>query len=105
MANRIDQLKAILAAEPDDSFCLYGLGMEYAKLGRHDEAREWFDRTIAADPKHCYAYFQKARSQIAAGDTRSAEATLRTGIEMARSIGDMKAMNELGALLEETQSQ
>ena len=101
MADRITALKAMLEKDPDDPFCLYGLGMEYAKEGRHDGAASWFDLAIEADPDNCYSYFHKARSQQAMGNPHAACETLRIGLERAKSLGDSKAMQEISMLLEE----
>lgn len=101
MTDRIAQLKSMLESEPNDPFCLYGLAMEYAKLGQHQSAASWFDLTIAADPDHSYAYYHKAKSQEASGDARGAAATLREGMERARLSGDAKALNEIAAYFDE----
>src|SRR6185436_683274 len=99
MADRVAQLKSMLEKDPGDSFCLYGLGMEYAKLGQHREAAAWFDRAIESDPNHSYAYFHKARSQQAAGDLPGAAETLKSGMRRAKAVGDAKAAGEIGAYL------
>lgn len=101
MADRIQQLQALLQNEPDDPFCLYGLALEYAKLGRHEEAVTWFDKTLKADPNYCYAYFHKAKSQSESGDTALAAETLRVGLKRARSVGDAKAAGEIASFLDE----
>lgn len=101
MADRIEQLKKILAAEPGDVFCMYGLAIEHAKRGEADLAVEWFDRTIATDPNYCYAYFHKAKAQHDAGDAASAAATLRVGLNQARACRDLKAAGEIEAFLDE----
>lgn len=101
MADRIEQLKRLLEVEPDDAFCMYGLALEYAKLGSAAEAVTWFDRTIAADPKQCYAYFHKAKAQQESGDQTAAVATLKAGLTQARAVRDMKAASEIEAFLDE----
>jgi len=101
MTDRIQQLQALLAAEPNDTFCTYGLAMEHAKRGETAQAIEWFDRTLAIDPNYCYAYFHKARAQHAAGDSAGASATLQRGLKQAQASRDFKAANEIEALLDE----
>jgi tetratricopeptide (TPR) repeat protein len=101
MADRITQLKAMLEKEPSDAFCLYGLGMEYARLGQHVNAAAWFQRAIEVDPDHTYAYFHRAKSQEAAGDAAGAQDTLRAGLERAKALGDHKATSEIAAYLDE----
>jgi len=101
MADRIQQLQALLQSEPDDPFCMYGLALEYAKLGQHEQAVAWFDQTLAANPNYCYAYFHKAKSQADSGEPAAAVETLRTGLTRAKAIGDGKAASEIASLLDE----
>ncbi len=101
MTDRISKLKSMVEKDPRDSFCLYGLGMEYAKLEQHREAEDWFERAIDADPDHLYAYFHKARSLQARGDRSEAAQTLKKGLARAKAIGDTKAAGELSAFLDE----
>ena len=99
MTDRINQLRNMLESEPDDTFCLYGIAMEYAKDGQSDRALAHFDRTIEVDPDYCYAYYHKARCLIDLDRTEDARATLETGLAQARSCGDVHAEGEIEALL------
>ena len=101
MTDRITQLKALLASEPNDPFCLYGLAHEYAKLGEDEKAIEYFDCTIGADPDELYAYYHKAKCQHRLGDEAAAAATLRLGLQRAQAAGDGKAIGEMQDLLAE----
>jgi len=96
----IEQLEKLLSAEPDDAFTLYALALEHAKQGRHDMAVAFFDRCLASDEEYTYAYYHKARSQESADDLGGARATLETGLEVARRVGDAKATSEIGAFLQ-----
>lgn len=97
----IEQLTTLLAADPDDTFVLYGLAQEHAKNGDHAEAVSFYDRCLAVDPAYCYAYFHKARTQEAAGDMADALATAQAGVTAATKAGDEKALGELQALCDE----
>lgn len=99
--DRLTQLLRMLEAEPSDPFCLYGVAQEHARAGRHGEAVAWFDRTIDADPSHCYAYYHRAKSLEADGREEDARTTLRAGIDAARRCGDRHALSELSAYLDE----
>src|SRR5262245_53807547 len=101
MVDRIQQLEALLEREPNDAFCLYGLAMEHARLGRHEIAVQWFERAIASDPNHCYAYFHKARSLENIGDLPAAQASLRAGLLRAKVLSDSKAASELASYLDQ----
>lgn len=98
---RIERLRKMLELEPDDAFCLYSLGQEHASAGAHAEAIAWYDRALEADPSMSYACYHKARSLEATGDVEGAIATLRQGLEIARSHGDGKAAGEIQAALDE----
>jgi tetratricopeptide (TPR) repeat protein len=97
----IEQLQKLLAADPNDPFLLYGMAQEHAKQGRHAEALAWYDRCLAADPKYAYAYFHKARSEEAMGNSDAAVATLRAGQAAARAAGDSHALSEISGYLDE----
>jgi len=97
--SRIDQLQKLLASEPADLFLNFALAMELSKLGRTDESLAQFDRVIALNEHYAAAYFQKAKTQLAAGDHHSAKATLELGIERAKSGGDQHAADEMSELL------
>lgn len=98
MPDRLAQLTKLLALDPRDTFVLYALGQEHAKLGQHQDAIAFYDRCLAVNPDYGYAYFHKARSQAAAGDRPAARATVEAGIAAADRTGDAKAGNELAGL-------
>jgi tetratricopeptide (TPR) repeat protein len=101
MPDRIATLKSMLESEPNDTFCLYGLAMEYSRLGQIPQAVAWFDQTLTVDPNYLYAYFHKARCQEQAGDSAAAAETLRQGVERAQNAEDPKALNEMSAYLDQ----
>lgn len=97
----IDELRRLLAADPDDPFVLYGLAQQHAKAGDHAEAVAFYDRCLASDPAYLYAYFHKAKSLDEIGRREEAADTLREGLDRARAAGDEKAAAEITVLLEE----
>lgn len=101
MTDRIEQLKRMLEAEPDDPFCLYSIAQEYGKRGDHEQAVEWYDRALKADPHYHYAYYHKAKALEATEQLDAARSSLQVGIEHARAKGEQKALNELMAFLDE----
>ena len=98
MNDRLAKLQNLLAVDERDTFVLYALAQEHAKLGEHTQAISFFDRCLAVDPAYCYAYYHKARSQQGAGDLPGARATVAAGIAAARQAGDAKALGELSSL-------
>jgi tetratricopeptide (TPR) repeat protein len=101
--DRLSQLKNLLESDPNDAFCMYGIAMEFAKAGHHEEAIAWFDQTIETDPSYCYAWLHKARCQNGSGDFVGASTTLQEGIKQAKSLGDQHAADEMNGLLQSIQ--
>lgn len=101
MTQRLDKLSALLDADPNDAFVLYGLAQEHAKLGQHEQAVSFYDRCLASDPSYFYAYYHKATSQIALDRPADAASTLRTGLAAAKAGRDQKAIGEIAALLDQ----
>lgn len=99
-SNRLAALLRMLDEQPDDPFCLYGIAQEYLTRGAFGDAIMWFDRTLAADADHAYAYYHKARAQEDAGDITGAVETLRAGLVAARRTVDAKAEGELLSALD-----
>jgi tetratricopeptide (TPR) repeat protein len=96
----IDEIRALLAEEPDDAFLNFGLAMGLASAGRRDAALEQLDRTLAVDPSYVPAHFQKGRILADAGRTSEAREALEKGIAVARAAGDVHAAGEMRDLIE-----
>lgn len=98
--DRIEKLRRLLEAEPDDAFCLYALAQEYAKHAEQDKAIEHFDRVIALEPENGYAYFHKARSLESLGKQDAARETLQRGLRAVSPSADAKAHREIEEYLQ-----
>lgn len=99
--DRLTRLLAMLDAEPDDPFCLYGIAQEHANAGDHETAVSWYDKAIAVDPDDGYHYFHKARSLESLQRLDDAIATIDAGLAAARRGGDAHALAELDELRSE----
>jgi tetratricopeptide (TPR) repeat protein len=99
--DRLSSLMAMLAADPADAFCLYGVAQEHAKADRLDQAVAWFERLLQAHPDHAYGHYHLAKVLERSGRMPEAEATLRRGLDAARRVGDAKAAGELASFLDE----
>ena len=97
--DRLGQLQQLLQRDPNDTFLLYGIALEYKKIGDTGKAIEYLDRVIQLDPGYCYAYHQRGLAHEAAGDIESAKRSYREGIETARMKGDDHARQEIEAAL------
>lgn len=100
MTQRMQQLEQMLAKEPNDTFLLYGLAMEFKKANDPARALDYFQRVIDLDGGYCYAYHQKGLIYESIDDLESARNAYRAGIEAARRKGDEHARQEIqGALM------
>lgn len=97
---RVEQLQAMLAADPGDAFLRYGLALEYMKLGRLDEALAGFEALLRDEPTYVPAHFMHARALEQTDDLDRARAAYRAGIDVARRTGDTHAAAEMTAALE-----
>lgn len=100
MNDRLAKLLLMLEKSPDDPFLLYGAGMEHKKAGEHIRAIDFFRRTIKADPKYCYAYYQIGQTFELAGDGAHARAAYKDGLAAADMAGDAHARSEIQAALD-----
>jgi predicted TPR repeat methyltransferase len=95
---RVEKVRAMLAASPDDTFLLYALAMEYKKTDA-PQSIELLRRVIQLDPLQSYAYFQLGQVQELTGDTEAAKDAYRQGIAAAGRAGDDHARHEITAAL------
>lgn len=97
--DRIEKLQQMLEKQPDDTFLLYGLALEWKKSGDHKQALEGLDRVIQLDPGYCYAYYQKGLVLEDQGELNAARTAYEQGIAAANQKGDDHARSELEAAL------
>jgi len=96
---RMQQLLRMLEGAPGDAFLLYGIALEYKKTNDIDNAIEYLDRALRADPGYCYAYFQKGQVLESRGNLEAARRVYREGVDAATRKGDEHARSEIeGAL-------
>ena len=99
--DKIAALKEILALDPKNSFARYGLAMELASCGETDVALGEFDTLLANDPEYTAAYFMAAQTLAAAGRAAEAIERLRAGIGCASRSGNLHALSEMQAMLDD----
>ena len=99
MNKRLAFLEQHCAAGTADSFAFYGLGMEYRKEGRVDDAVATFTKLKDKDPSYLPLYLMAGQTLIDAGRPAEARTWLETGIEVARKKGDSHALGELESAL------
>ncbi len=99
MNKRLAFLEQHCAAGTADSFAFYGLGMEYRKEGRVDDAIATFTKLREKDPDYVPMYLMAGQTLIDAGKGAEARAWLESGIEVARKKHDSHALGELESAL------
>lgn len=98
-STRIEQLKKLLAIEPDDAFLNFGLAMELAKCQDYDASLACFGRVLAIDPNYVAAHFHKAKTLVSMGDIDAAQRELQAGIAQAAASGQMHPKGEMEEML------
>ena len=100
-AQRIAALEAMLEANPDDAFALYGLALERKVAGELEAARTLLEKVIVVDPAQLYGFYQLGEVLIALDEPEPARVALTDGLDHARAANDEKAAGEIIALLDE----
>ena len=99
--SRVQSLKQILEANPEDAFARYALGLEYSGSGDTDAALEEFRRLLQSHPDYTNAYFMAAQTMARADRTDEAREMLQQGIESARRTRNNHALAEMEGMLDE----
>lgn len=97
--SRLDKIKQMLAAEPNDVFLNFSLAMELVKESHQEEALVQFSRVSELDPAYVPAYFQRAHTLVAMDRKAEARQVLQQGIAAAQKAGDKHAASEMGQML------
>ncbi|MEM9166093.1 MAG: tetratricopeptide repeat protein [Planctomycetota bacterium] len=95
----VEQLRALIASDPNDPFGHYALAQALAKRGDHESALDAYDRCLALDPEDRYGYYHKAVALIALDRSQDARDTIELGLTAAKRHNDAKAGAELRQLL------
>ena len=98
--SRKQRLEEMLAEAPDDPFLRYGLAMEHAGAGAHEEAANSLRELIRLHPDYVPAYFHAGKALLELGRDDEAREVLRAGIAAAAAKGDGHAAGEMEQLLD-----
>ena len=85
--DRIEALRRMAAARPDDPRARFGLALEYERLGRWEEAVEELRAYLATAADEGNAYGRLARALRKLGRNEDARAAYAQGIEAAYRHG------------------
>ncbi len=98
MSDRLEQLRKLVMADPNDPLTHYSVGLELCNQERWDEAVDAFGDAIRVGPDYAAAYYHQGRALIKAGRGEQARETLNAGLAAAARAGDAKTMREMEEL-------
>jgi Flp pilus assembly protein TadD len=98
--DRLEILKSMLVARPEDKLARYGLAMEYKNRGEFGPAVEQFRELLATHPDYAAAYFHGGQTLEKAGRLDEAREMYEQGIAMTTLSGDAHTRAELQAALD-----
>jgi len=96
---RLQQLRALLADDPNDPFLGYALGMEQSSLGDDSAAADAFQSLVQKAPDYVPTYLMLAQTLQRLGRNDQAISILRDGARAAEKAGDLHALGELQGML------
>lgn len=97
--SRREKILAMLVDDPGDTFLRYSLAMELDKEGDNAASLNRFSELTREDPPYVPAFFMAGQQLARLGRMSEARDFLRTGIESARSQGDVHAAGEMSEFL------
>lgn len=95
----IEKLERLLASGQDNALLRYGLGNEYLKAGRYDQAADQLRQALAHDPRYSAAWKLLGQALTAAGRTNDAIQVYENGVRAAEANGDLQAAKEMTVFL------
>jgi tetratricopeptide (TPR) repeat protein len=99
MPDRLEQLRRLAVAEPEEPVTQFLLGRELASRGLDQEAEQAFRQTLLLDPRYTAAYRQLGNSLERLGRPEEAAVVYRRGVGVAATTGDLQAGKEMQAFL------
>lgn len=92
---RKEQIQAMLAEQPNDTFLQYALALEIAKQGDLPTAIQQVKELLNTTPDYLGAYYQLGQWYEAIADFDTAITTYEKGISVAKQQNNLKAKGEL----------
>jgi hypothetical protein len=96
---RLAMLEKMTASGAADSFAWYALAMEYAGMGRIDDAVATYGKLKDKDPGYVPMYLMCGTMLLKANRADEGRSWLREGATVARSKGDTHALGEIESAL------
>lgn len=101
MNNRLESLLNLHKKEPEDSFLMYGIALEYMSQHNFEEAEKYFKNLLSLDANYVPAYMQYAQLKEKQNEIESAKELYKKGIGIAKENGDKHAAKEMEEFLDE----
>jgi len=101
MNDRLSGLLDLYKKDPDDSFVIYGIALEYKSIKNYSESENYFKILIEKDPNYVPAYMQYAIIKEETNDILKAKEIYTKGIKIARQKGETHAAQEMEEFLDE----
>lgn len=99
--SRLEQMLSFLEQDPNDSFSRYAVALEYMSLKEYNRAEEYLSELRRRDPDYVATYYQLGQVHTALEEWEKAEEIYNAGIMAGRKAGDLHAVSELQAALDE----
>lgn len=98
---RLQKLAEMLEKQPNDTFLIYAMGMEYLGTGDLNAAEKYFKQVLEVDPLHVATHYQLGILFTQTNRENEAQNFLEKGCELAKQKGDLKTQNEFRSALDE----
>lgn len=99
--SRLEQMLSFLEQDPNDSFSRYAVALEYMSLKDYDRAKEYLSDLRGRDPEYVATYYQLGQVHTALEEWEMAEEAYNAGIVAGKKAGDLHAVSELQAAIDE----
>lgn len=94
---RLQKLLEFYRNNPKDSFLLFAIAKEYEKQQLQEKALEFYQKITAVDPNYVGVYYHLGKLYEQQEELSKAFSTYKTGMDVARTVGDQHALSELAA--------
>ena len=91
---RIDSLLELLKSESNDVFLNYVLGIEYASIGKMEEAKVQFVKVLILDENYIPVYYQIGKLFEKANDVTAAIDYYKKGAQKCKEQKNTKSLSE-----------
>lgn len=99
--DKIKKLQEYLGRQPEDTFLMHALALEYVKVDDLQAAKGWFERVLTIDPGYTGTYYHLAKLLEAIGAREDAIRVYEQGMEACTAAGDQHAYRELQSAYED----